>query len=228
MDLMSKKIDYRSQAEKDYQAAVFNYKQMFRSSPEHLKAITNLEKLCENSENRIRTAKIKAKPPGRKKRVVKQVSKRLSVEEQERLSIKKALLRQEEKRQASAMKERIRLQVEAEDKRVLPTREIDHRVLVPVKIDAKTTIYIKPGRDPIEAKRNFLEKRAVVDPEPKLPTSTPGCKTDYQVWMERVKELARKQDVAISKYHLDFFQARFRESTTAVKALKMYVDQTTL
>lgn len=230
MGFGSIKIDYRSQAEKDYQTAVYQYREMFKNvRVEQPVELRTLEALSDSLENNIKAAAVSNRPPGRKPRTRKaSESKQLSAQEKEKERIRKELFRQKEKREASAMKERIRIQNEAEDKRILPTREIDHRSLVPVKIDAKTTIYIKPGRDPVQAKRNFIEKHSITNPEPTLPTSTAGCKTDYQLWMERVKERARKQNIAISKFHLDFFQAKFREGMKPLDCLKMYVDQMTL
>lgn len=230
MNFGSIKIDYRSQAEKDYQTAVYQYREMFKNikleQPDELR---KLEALSQSLDNKIQAAAVKNRPAGRKKRTNKpNISKQLNAQDKENERIRKDLLRQKEKREASAMKERIRIQNEVEDKRVLPTRVIDHRALVPVKIDAKTTIYIKPGRDPIEARRNFMQKHSIANPEPALPTSTVGCKTDYQVWMDRVKERARKQNIAISKFHLDFFQAKFREGMKPFDCLKMYVDQMAL
>jgi hypothetical protein len=230
MSYGSMKIDYRSQAEKDYQTTVYQYREMFKhikvEQPDELR---KLEALSESLENNIKAAGASNRPPGRKQRVRKKIeSKQLNAQEKENERLRKELFRQKEKREASAMKERIRIQNEFEDKRVLPTRVIDHRALIPVKIDAKTTIYIKPGRDPIEARRNFMQKHSIANPEPALPTSTVGCKTDYQVWMDRVKERARKQNIAISKFHLDFFQAKFREGMKPFDCLKMYVDQMTL
>lgn len=230
MGFGSIKIDYRSQAEKDYQTAVYQYREMFKNvrvqQPVELR---KLEALSDSLENNIKAAVVSNRPSGTKSRTRKSsASKHLSVQNKEKERIRKELLRQKEKREASAMKERIRIQNEEEDKRIMPTRDIDHRSLVPVKIDAKTTIYIKPGIDPIKAKRNFIEKHSIANPEPTLPTSTVGCKTDYQLWMDRVKERARKQNIAISKFHLDFFKAKFRDGVKPFDCLKMYIDQLAL
>lgn len=68
------------------------------------------------------------------------------------------LLRHEERRIAKAAKERRRLEFESEDRRRLPTRTINYAEMVPVKVDSKTTIYIKAGQDPEAAKQRFLSK----------------------------------------------------------------------
>jgi hypothetical protein len=44
--------------------------------------------------------------------------------------------------------------------RVLVNRAIDLAQCIPVKIDAKTTVYVKPGADVEEVRQRFLQKKA--------------------------------------------------------------------
>lgn len=227
MGTPSKKIEYRSQAEKEYLTAVHQFRQMFRNvAPQLSKEVNKLELLASKSEMIVASAAIKSKPERKKDRVkARTIANKQKEEDLKKQLERKSIIRNKEKREASALKERIRIQNEEENKRVLPTRVINHKELVAVKIDAKTTIYIKPGTDPIQTRKNFIEKHSMAKADPdEMPV--PGKKaTDFQVWMDRVKERARKQNVAISKFHIDFFQAKFREGMKPFDCLKMYVDQ---
>lgn len=71
---------------------------------------------------------------------------------------RKELIRQEERRLAKAAKERRRLEAESNDRRRLPTRVINFSDMVPVKVDAKTTIYIKAGQDADAAREKYLTR----------------------------------------------------------------------
>ncbi len=227
MGTPSKKIEYRSQAEKDYLTAVHQFRQMFKNvTPQLSKEVNQLELLAAKAEMIVASTSIKSKPERKNDRVkARTIARKQKDEDLKKQTEHKAILKQKEKREASKIKERIRIQNEPEDKRVLPNRIINHRELVAVKIDAKTTIYIKPGADPIQARKNFIEKHSMSKADPdEMPV--PGKKaTDFQVWMDRVKERALKQNVAISKFHVDFFQAKFREGMKPFDCLKMYVDQ---
>lgn len=66
--------------------------------------------------------------------------------------------RQEEKRKAKAAKEAWRIEVEREQRERLPTRKIDIGELQAVRIDAKTTVWVKQGMDPEVVKRKFRER----------------------------------------------------------------------
>jgi hypothetical protein len=85
---------------------------------------------------------------------------KMSPEDQEAERRKNALIRAEQKRQAKAFKEKMRIEREEESNRKMATRVIDHKQLVPVQIDRATTIYIKAGQDPDQARTRFKEKRA--------------------------------------------------------------------
>jgi hypothetical protein len=85
---------------------------------------------------------------------------KMSPEDREAERQKTAIIRAEQKRKAKAAKEKQRIEREDESNRKMPTRVIDHSQTVPVYIDKATTIYIKAGQDPDQARNRFLEKRA--------------------------------------------------------------------
>jgi len=101
----------------------------------------------------------KAKPKEiLKPRVITKVSSQKPAakanERQDFLKLKKI----EEKRQASKAKERNRILLEQEENRRYATRIIDYSQLVPLKVNAKTTIYIRPDQDPEQARQKWINK----------------------------------------------------------------------
>lgn len=144
----------------DYHQVAGQFKNMFRSAaPVRVPELEKLEKLVKKSESRIQAESVRNKPKVKADQEAEKLhKKKAAAAEKTKALIRTELLRQEEKRIAKANKERRRLEFESEDRRRIPTRVINHAELIPVKIDAKTTIYIKSGQDPAEAKKKFLNR----------------------------------------------------------------------
>ena len=64
----------------------------------------------------------------------------------------------EEVKNRRANKERFRIEQERMEKSKLPDRVIDTSKLIPLRLDAKTVIYIKPGVDPDKVKEKFMHR----------------------------------------------------------------------
>lgn len=71
---------------------------------------------------------------------------------------KQAFVKAEKKRLESAQKEAQRIFQRSEAIQVLPNRKIDFSEMVKIKIDDKTSIYIKPNQDPELAKQRYINR----------------------------------------------------------------------
>lgn len=77
-----------------------------------------------------------------------------SAEEKAKADMLVKIKREQAKLEAKRNKERER--IERENKSVMPTRIIDESMLIPLRIDARTVVYIKPGADPEVIRNKFL------------------------------------------------------------------------
>ncbi len=91
-------------------------------------------------------------------RTEKQQKKILHQQTEQKKKTKQQILQAEQKRQAKAEKERKRIVAEFEDKRKLPTRQIDYSQLIPLRIDHRTVVYIKPTQDPEKVMEKYGAK----------------------------------------------------------------------
>lgn len=66
--------------------------------------------------------------------------------------------RRQQVKVAKARKEQRRIEQALATRNVLPTRIIDTTQLIPLRIDSKTVVYIKPGADPEQVKLRFLNR----------------------------------------------------------------------
>jgi hypothetical protein len=86
-----------------------------------------------------------------------EVSQEVKVQKQKEI-VKKTLIREVEKKKASAFKETKRIEFEKENAKKLANRVINTAELIPVRLDKNTVIYIKPGRDPEAIKLKFKNR----------------------------------------------------------------------
>ncbi len=142
------------------------------------------EKIVESRKSPV--AKKTIAKEAKKRRAVRVISTRKGLTKKSRLAAQQAkkqaeskellkakVLQIELKRQARADKERKRILNDQEDKRKLPTRQIDYSQLIPLRIDHRTVVYIKPTQDPekvmakygAKAKEDFINAFGHKPPE---------------------------------------------------------------
>jgi len=141
------------------------YGAMFRLPPTTNPAIEKLEsdfKILNDQLNKAIEATANASRKLAQENKPKQ-RKQSEQQKQKKEALKSArafeeIKRAQQKLEAKKEKERKRIFYEQEKKLVLPTRIIDESELVPVRLDAKTVVYVRPGTDPNEVKKKFRER----------------------------------------------------------------------
>lgn len=115
------------------------------------------------NKQRVKAEKVIAEKPRSNTAAMKAFEKerkRLAVQQAKAAEkLKQKLLKLEQQRRDRAERERKRLANERENKAVLPTTAVDLSERIPLRIDAKTVVYIRPDQDPDAVKQKYLKTK---------------------------------------------------------------------